>query len=96
MSRTSDITITGMGYQGIGHMAYFSLALMAVSGTPMVIGPRLSGLGATAAARHALCVHLDVLAVLVHALITQEHPPVVTEVGCLVGGSGAAFGVVIA
>jgi hypothetical protein len=39
-----------------------------------------------AAARHPLCVYLNQLAVLVHALIAQEHPSVVTEVGCLLVG----------
>src|SRR5215218_855053 len=43
----------------------------------------LESRGTAAAARHALGVHLDQLAVLVHALVAQEHPSVVAEVGCL-------------
>src|SRR5215218_3219097 len=43
----------------------------------------LASRGTAAAARHALRVYLDQLAVLVHALIAQEHPSVVAEVGCL-------------
>src|SRR5215213_6425779 len=36
-----------------------------------------------AAARHALRVYLDQLSVLILALVAQEHPSVVAEVGCL-------------
>src|SRR5215218_4991098 len=43
----------------------------------------LASRGTAAAARHALRVYLDQLAVLVHALVAQEHPTVITEVGCL-------------
>src|SRR5215217_8083009 len=35
------------------------------------------------AARHALCSYFDQLAVLVHSLIAQKHPTVITEVGSL-------------
>src|SRR5215211_7285184 len=45
--------------------------------------PALESRGTAPAARHALCSYFDQLAVLVHSLIAQEHPTVITEVGCL-------------
>jgi hypothetical protein len=51
--------------------------------TPIGVGPGISGLRLAAATRQALCCHLGQLAVLVHAFVTEVHPAVITEVGCL-------------
>jgi len=43
----------------------------------------LESRGTAAAARHALRSYFDELAVLVYDLVAQEHPAVITEVGCV-------------